>query len=424
MRVRFPRELVEECLNNCPKDFSVRARDAENDLHFGGNTLYFYNSVGNKSVNLETWEPRIPTLAEQHEAIRVLDALDNLHLVNSYTPYMEIQGVPPNMVLLESFASRIRNSTKVTISGYSHESEVFAIRMANAIGLEVPGWVMAAPPLTFYKDACDAAYRFTEAGFPVFLCSGVGYGSTGPATLAGSTVTNNIELIAGVVLIQLLKPGTKVLVADFSFPTNMKTGSPSFGNVGSSLHGAMFAQIWRSYGIPVCISASGYSNAKKMDYQCAYEKAFAGLAAALAGANVVSLHGGVFAELTYHPVQSILDDDIAGMVGRFVEGVEVSEETMAVELIEKVGPSPGHYLDKEHTIKWWKKEQFMPKAADSTGYAEWIESGKKTAINYAKERMEEIRASHTPTALADDQDKEIAKILQEANAYYTKGCNL
>jgi trimethylamine--corrinoid protein Co-methyltransferase len=76
------------------------------------------------------------------------------------------------------------------------------------------------------------------------------------------------------------------------------------------------------------------------------------------------------AELTYHPVQSILDDDIAGMVGRFAEGVEVSEETMALGLIEKVGPSPGHYLDKEHTIKWWRKEQFIPKAADSTGYAE------------------------------------------------------
>ena len=420
MRAKIPGELVQKCLAGCPPRFGVSARRPRHDLTLGGDELYFYNSMGNQTVDPQTWEPRVPTLVEQHDAIRVLDALDDLHIVGSYSPYMEIEGVPPDMVLPESFASRIRNSTKVTIAGYSQNSEVFAIKMAQAVDLEVPGWVMAAPPLTYYQDACEAAFRFTAAGFPIFLVSGVGYGTTGPATIAGSTVTNNAELLAGLVLIQVIQPGARVLVSDFSFPTNMRTGTPSFGNVAAALHGTLFAQIWRNYRIPVGISFSGYSNAKTVDYQSGYEKTFAGLTAALAGADIVSLHGGVFAELSYHPVQSVLDDDIAGMIRHFLQGVEFSEETLALELIDTVCRGKGHFLDSEHTFKWWQKEQFLPRSADNLTYPTWQDRGKPTALENARERMEQILATHHPAPLSDAQNLAIDAILKEARIHY--GC--
>ncbi|GAI68695.1 unnamed protein product [marine sediment metagenome] len=156
------------------------------------------------------------------------------------------------------------------------------------------------------------------------------------------------------------------------------------------------------------------------DYQCGYEKTLRVLVAGLSGANLLLLHGSVHGELTYHSVQAILDDDLAGMVGRFMEGVGVNRETLAVDLIEEVGPIPGYFLNKEHTRKWWKLEQFVPKAADRLTYPEWMQTGKKACLDYAKERMEEILATYKPTPLTHSQEEDVEKILDEARKYYRK----
>ena len=108
------------------------------------------------------------------------------------------------------------------------------------------------------------------------------------------------------------------------------------------------------------------------------------------------------------------------MIGRFIEGVVVNDETLAINLINEVGPIPGMYLDKSHTRKWWKSEQVMPKSADTLGIPEWMEKGKKSAIDYAKERMETILSTHKPVPLSTRQEAEIERILKEARDYYRK----
>jgi len=131
--------------------------------------------------------------------------------------------------------------------------------------------------------------------------------------------------------------------------------------------------------------------------------------------------GAVYAELTFSPIQAILDNDIADMIGRFLDGVEVSDETMAIDLINEVGPIPGFYLNKAHTRNWWHKEQFVPKAADRLTYPEWMKTGRKNCIDYAKERMEEILATHKVSPpLTPSQEEDIERILAEARQYYRK----
>ena len=144
------------------------------------------------------------------------------------------------------------------------------------------------------------------------------------------------------------------------------------------------------------------------------------LAASLAGSNIIGFQGGAYGELEWHPALAVLDDDIAGIIGRFIEGVLVNEETLAIDLIKAVGPIPGMYLDKAHTRQWWQKEQFIPKAADRLTYPEWMEKGKKSALDYAQDRVEEILATHKPKPLTASQDEEIERILAEARAYYKK----
>jgi trimethylamine--corrinoid protein Co-methyltransferase len=116
----------------------------------------------------------------------------------------------------------------------------------------------------------------------------------------------------------------------------------------------------------------------------------------------------------------VLDDDVAGMIGRFVEGETISQETIAAELIKEVGPIPGHYLGKAHTRQWWQKEQFVPRSADRLTYPEWLQKNKKQALDYAREQVEAILAEPAQTFLSSDQEADLEKILQEARTYFQK----
>ena len=163
---------------------------------------------------------------------------------------------------------------------------------------------------------------------------------------------------------QLMKPRSEVQVGNSAWPQNIRSGMPVFGAIENALSNAVFCQYFRRFGIPTFLGAIGHVSSKSIYVQCGYEKAILGILAAVCGANTVNFHGGIFGELTFHPVQAILDDDISGMIGRFLDGVQVNEETMALDLINEVGPIPGFYLGKEHTRTWWRREHFMPKVAD------------------------------------------------------------
>ena len=154
------------------------------------------------------------------------------------------------------------------------------------------------------------------------------------------------------------------------------------------------------------------------DFQCGYEKALIAMTAALSGVNLQLVQGAIHGELTHHPIQAIIDDDLVGMIGRFVEGVEVNDDTLALDLIAEVGPVPGEFLSKEHTRKWWRKEQYMPQVADSWTYPEWMKRGKKGCVDYAKEKMETILSTHKVTPLTQGQENEIERILEEARKFY------
>ncbi len=416
-RVRFQEGLVEESLRKCPSSFRVKAKNSENDLVLGGNTVHFKCSAGMQTINLDTYEQRKPTKEDYVEMVKVLDALPNVDCFSAY-PYFGFDGVPPVMAIPEGIALMAKHSTKLITAVSNYGCDITSIKIAQAIGVEFLGGVTASPPMTWYDDQVLAARRFVEVGYPIATWDGCVHGGTGPATIAGSIITSCAEHISMIVLIQLLHPGHSVIPSHFSFPMNMKSGGPAFGAIGCSLSNTMFNQVWRKYGIPTTNANCGYANSKRFDYQQGYEKASGAAFAALSGANLIEFQGCVFGELAAHPLMAILDDDIAGMVGRFIKGEEISDETLAIDLIEEVGPIPGSYLSKEHTRKWWKKEQFLPTAADWLTYPEWTRMGKRGCLDYAKERMDEILATYKPASLTSSEEEDIDRILEEAREDY------
>jgi trimethylamine--corrinoid protein Co-methyltransferase len=292
--------------------------------------------------------------------------------------------------------------------------------MAQALDVGVFAAMEAAPPLSWYGDAINCAWACAENNFPVEVGCGCVMGGTGPATIAGALVQSNAEIMSGIVMVQLVKAGTGILSNSFVFAQNMRTGSPAAGGIEVSLFQAAFNQLWRGkYNIPTMLGACGPSSSELIDFQCGYEKGISTSLASVSGASVINVLGGMHVELTYHPVQSVLDDDIAGMIGRFIEGITVNHETLAVDVIQKVGPIPGHYLNQKHTREWWKKEHFTPQVADRLSYPEWLAAGKQSALENARARVEQILASHQPSPpLAPGQEADLDRILDEARQYY------
>jgi trimethylamine--corrinoid protein Co-methyltransferase len=113
-----------------------------------------------------------------------------------------------------------------------------------------------------------------------------------------------------------------------------------------------------------------------------------------------------------------MDDDVAGVIGRFIEGIRVERDTVAAELIQSVGPIPGNFLTTDHTLEHFRQEMFTPRAADLSLYQEWDLHGGKDALERARERVEEILRSHAPLPLPPEQDREIERILQKARAHF------
>ena len=165
---------------------------------------------------------------------------------------------------------------------------------------------------------------------------------------------------------------------------------------------------------------AAFPNSKLIDYQNAFEKTHLALSAALSGANMIAFLGSVSQELAWSPLQAVIDNDAANIIGRYVEGIEISDETMALDLIAEVGQSPGSFLGKKHTRENWQKEYYVPEVFDRLSFQDWERTGKKSVLDMAKQKVEEILASHKPEPLTAEEEKSIDKILRDARAYYRK----
>jgi trimethylamine--corrinoid protein Co-methyltransferase len=417
-RVRFTEKIINDCLEQTPSRFTVAARDPENNWLVGQDDFsYIGSSCALNSVDLDTWQPKEPTRKDFYDFIKVLDYLPNVHGILAF-PYFGFAKVPQAMRLIESMAAKMRMTTKVCSEGSVMGNDHWIIEMGKLAGMDLIQLVNPVAPLTNTKEVTDKISDYAQKGVPFWMCSGPVGGATGPATIAGSLTTCTAEHLSGIIYAQLIKPGTKVLNNNQIMLQNMNTGSPYFAQAGNLLIDAAYNQLWRSYGVPTTTVSASWTSSKAIDFQAAYETAMAAMVAAYSGADVVWYQGGGAQQLTAHPIKAIMDDDVAGMIIRFMRGIDVSDETVATDLINEVGPLPGNFLSTSHTRKWWKQEQYLPKVADSTSFSGWVKGGSKTMFDKAREKFEFIISKHQPVALSAQIEQAVEDILQDARKYY------
>jgi trimethylamine--corrinoid protein Co-methyltransferase len=418
---RFSASLVEEALRKCPKRVLLCGRNKKYDVTLGDGKVYFTAGANALHVHdLETGIRRPPTSEDCAQLTIIADALDYVHAI---LPAVIPQDVP------QAIADRVKckisyeNCEKHYLTDvYGIDSAEDLIQMAAAVSggpdeLRKRPTISINPsvtsPLTWGTDSTQPLFESAKHGVPVVLDCMPNAGATSPITLAGSVVQQNAESLSFIILAQLISPGTPTIPYTSPGITNMRTGGVVYGAIEVAMQCAAMAQIYSHYGIPY-IATVGLTDSKIHDEQTAYERSISILLTALAGPSMISTQAGNLNFLTDASYeQTIVDDEILGMISRGISGMRVDEETLAVDVIAKVGPG-GHYLGQKHTKDLFLREHYLPKLADRDSRNKWEKDGSKDIVRRAKERAKEILRSHRPTPLEDDVRKKLDTIIEEA----------
>jgi trimethylamine---corrinoid protein Co-methyltransferase len=374
--------------------------------------------MGMRYVDPDTWQLRPATLREHAEAQIVGDALPNVHLMDGVFAYTDLADVPGIMQQLEGLASGFRNSSKAQHYGYMKDSDTFAIAMAQAIGVTLETEVDVAPAVAFSEDAVSTIWRFAELGWGIEACPGGNAGATAPASLAGTAAQHWAATMAFIVLAQLIRRGAPVGLQLAGWVVHTRLAIPITAAPEAWYVGAMTNQLCLRWGIPITTPTGFCGQAKMFDYQAATEKALGVLSTVLSGSNLHVLHGSHGEELGFSNILQVMDDDIAGAIGRFLQGTEVNDETLALEIVREVGTAPASFMNTAHTRKYWAKDRFTPIAADWGTHVDWLKDGKKDITARAREKVEAIVSEHKPLPLTVEQGRAIDDILEEARRYY------
>ena len=415
----FPRSMVDAAIRRIPHYGTYCARDPKNDVTFDGEHSFAHALGGNPAIlDSETGQIRSSTLKDVEEATRLQDALPNCHTASNLVVATD---VPAPLLVIKTVEAMIRNTTKC-VPGYAlrtAEVEVL-LEMGEAVAggpeelRKRPFFTLygsPSSPLTYDGHVCDVMLLAAEHGIPVDVVPCPIAGGTAPLSLAGGLAQQNAELLAGVMLLQ---------TADAKLPSqysgrlsflDLRSGKNLWGLPELGLVSAATVQIAHRYHMTADVYGVT-TDANGWDLQIGLERMIAALPPALAGADNLSGIGGAW-ENAASLEMAVIDDEIYDDVFRIVRGIEVDEDRLALDVVDKVGPM-GTFLAQRHTLKYLREGEMRNSALwDKRTMDRARQEGVRPIQDVARDRMRKILREHTVTPLEPDVDKELARVVAE-----------
>ncbi|MHB0980673.1 MAG: trimethylamine methyltransferase family protein [Thermoleophilia bacterium] len=414
-RVRVPRTLVDWALSVAPKTFILHTRGGEPVMPVGGTNVFFGN--GSETPNVldhRTGERRHGTLADVAEGVRVVDALPNIDFVMSLFVPWELD---PREAYVQQFKAMLRNSTKpfLFLSPSGADIRAMVEMLEAAVGgadelREKPRglcYINVTHPFRHEFEDLDKLIFLAEKRVPYTYNPAALRGASGPITQAGCMAVGNAGELFGLVLAQLVSEGCP---ATMSGGTADKLDMRSMIDVYSAPENRVgFTEMARHYDIPH-FGLAGGSDSKLVDEQSAVEAALTMLVEALAGSNLIHDVGYMESGMSNSLAQIVICDEIIGWIRRFMDPIVVDEETLALDLIERVAPL-GDYLAEDHTMAHFD-EDWYPGLFDQSSHDKWVKAGSLSLGEKAARRVEELLAKHAvedlPPAVLERIDTIIA----------------
>ncbi len=409
-RIRFPAAVVEDALARANRSLTLMSRDGAHDLDLSGNRVH-YGTAGAAVhlVDVDGKHYRDSTVQDLHDAARIVNTLDNIHFCQRP---MVCRDIPDNMEMdYNSVFACVTGTTKHVGTSFTDPAFVApTIEMLHMIAGGEDKWrerpfvsnsnCFVVPPMKFATESCLVMEECIRHGMPVLLLSAGMAGATAPSTIAGAIVQAVAECLAGLVYVQAVAPGHPAVFGTWPFGLDLRTGAMTGGSGEQALLTAGCAQMHAFYDLPGG-AAAGIADSKLPDMQAGWEQMCSNVMAGLSGLNMVYEAAGMHASLLGFCHESlILGDDIIGQALRCVRGIEVTDETMALDQIAEVCMGgPGHYLGTGATLSRMQSDHCYPTLGNRMSPKEWVEMDKPDLIAGATARKEEILATRSAAAL-------------------------
>jgi len=422
----LPEDVVRAALQAAPKAPLLAARDPRCDIVLDGTACHLSNDgCGVRVVDPNTGELRPSTKADVADSARFVDAVPQVSFY--WGPVVTAEDVPlatrPLHEAEAIFANTSKHFQAVDVVGEEMTRRV--IEMARVVAGGTAELrrrplmsLIACPidPLSNEAVSLEAALVCAEAGVPVGFLSLTLACASAPATMAGNLVVNMAAVLADIVLLQLAYPGSPVFLAGAPSVMDLKTGGYTGGSPEDYVLAGAATQLAHHFGFAMNMGTMA-SGAKEPGWQAAVDDALSTFASVGAGAEMMSGCGLLDGSKTLSYAHLLMEAEIYGIVQKTAAGIEVSDETLALDVIRKVGPN-GTYLAEKHT-RAHMGEIWRPGVWDRTPYEVWLAAGRKGALEHAEERAREILRTHAPDPLPDDVRAELRRLVEVAETELT-----
>ena len=418
-RVRIPAHLIEWAVRNTPSRVVLCDRNGDPAMFLEGNKAYYGTGSDTPYISDPyTGERRLARILDVVNMSKVVDYLPNISFLMCMGIASDVNDAISD---LSHFQAMVTNTTKpIVYTAWTLDNLKDIVAMAEAVagGAEAlqrnPFLALYTEPISPLQHGIEATQKLlwmAEKGLPTVYTPMPMSGATGPMTQAGGLLQANAEMLSGFLMAQLKREGAPLIYGGAVLPIDMQSTLVSYATPEFMINMAALTELGHYYRFPV-FSFAGCTDAKTFDQQAALEGALWMLVTALSGGNLVHDVGYIDSGLTSSFEMLVSMDEVAGLVKRIMGGVEVSGETLALDVIDKVGPG-GHFLGEDHTYRHFR-ENWFPKLLDRNNYEAWKESGSLTLGDRAVAKAKEILETHRPQPLAEAVQAQISRIIQQA----------
>jgi trimethylamine--corrinoid protein Co-methyltransferase len=418
---RLPEKLVVDCVARAGKQYVLYGRDRSRVARFGYGDLVLMSSPGQYAwIDLQTGQRRPATIQDTHDAICLGDALENVTIVGAMAQPETISEKYRDVALTAELVTGTGKPTRCWVRNGATARYILEIYRTIAGGDSalrahpmVEAFLEPISPLQLPRDGLDIVREFAQARQPVSIGPMAMTSGTAPGTLAGTLAQENAEILAGIVITQLLAPGTPITYGGIPHIMDPRTGICSFGSPEQGLMATAMIQIARSYGLPAYVNV-GLTDAKLPDAQAGMEKATTLLLGVLAGADTFGHCGICGTDHAGSLLWLAFDDELMSCIKRIARGFAVDEEHLATDVIHSVGPA-GNFLAEEHTVKHFREELWLPGPIwTRQTYDLWQGEGATSFAGRLRTRVTDILAIHQPQPLDESLSREIDRIVASA----------
>lgn len=422
--VHIPEVLIWRALGTVPFGFSLYNLDGRPAVECGGDRVQFVPGSTAVTVLQSEWGDQRP--AETADMINLIKLVEALPQCDAHSIAFACRDIANSLFDLHGLYIALNFMRKPVITGiFSNENWPLAYEMLTAIAggkNELVARPLAlcevhcTPPLLWSETACHCLIECARKGIPVQLVSTPLAGMSAPVTLAAAVVQHAAEILSGLTITQLARSGTPVIWGCAAAVTDMNTYSIPTSDISAWLIDSACMQIGKALGMATQARMST-SDAKTIDFQAGIETTGGTFLAALAGANLITGAGMIDYLRCLSFEKLVLDCEVMGMARRLIDGIEIREDPIALNLVRRPSIEEADHMYSVHTAQWYRREFYIPsKVIDRGSLSAWQREGEKNAFQRAADQAEKLISVYQPSPLSEKMRKELQRIMSLAAA--------